>query len=244
MTAEAVIMLPSWPQKAVSKKESKNIDIALCVSEVFSPDLRQIVKCKAAVGYFLRQPRGKEVECAPILEVLYEFENPPQEAHPIFHAHIDSTKWPEVELRRLGLPGPIVRPNPAPPIYHNARIPTAFMGFISTLVAVAADHLEPRNYRSVAFAAWDALAVDAEPDCSLLTKRLGGRPRGHLWYDERYVVHQWQHSRNRWKGAIPLLGEVFEAGDSAGVRRHAIETLDVHISRVVFVDGAPSVVRA
>ncbi len=241
MTAEAILLLPGWPYKAVSDR--RKVDIAVCISETFGTDSQTIVKATSKVGYFRKVEMGRDAAIRPLLELHYDFETPIQEAHPVFHVHIDSTQWPVDRLRDLGLSGQIERGGTE--FYPNARIPTPFMGFAPVLVALAADHLEPRNFRAMMKAVSVRDAARTEPVCEILAQRLGGtKPHAQHWYDERYVVHQWQKGKNKCKAAIPVLGREFEADDPPQARNLALQFLGVPIGQVQFRDGEPTSIRS
>jgi hypothetical protein len=237
-TAEATLLLPAWPYKAVSAH--KKVDIAVCVKEHFSDDFQCITKATSQVGYFERGDGARTGIITPLLELHYDFESPVAEAHPIFHAHIDSTNWPVDALQRLGLPGPIQRRPEGAYGYPNARIPTAFMGFAPMLVSLAADHLDAKGFRRVLNEARSADLECTEPDCALLAKRLGGRkPRGHQWYDERYLVHEWCERGTKFRANVPLLKRDFSGPDSASVRRAVMSALAATLKELNIVPGAP-----
>lgn len=237
-TAKALILLPAWPFKALSTKPSKAIDIAVEVSEIFSADFKCITKSTTRVGYFKRNDTAKK-KSHPMLELHYDFVTPLQEAHPVFHAQVGASDWEDAKLQEMGLHGPIERLDKNKD-YANARIPTAFMGYMPSLVSLAADHLQPENFRGMMKAARLKDESVLDPECALLMNGIisSKRPHSLHWYDERYIVHEWQ-SRGKYFAAVPVLGVEFNANDLRSLRREVLDTLEVTQSEITTVSGKP-----
>lgn len=233
-TAEAIFFLRGWPFKAVSNW--KSIDIAVKVKEEFSPDCDRIVKASTCVGYF----RRKRKKCRPVLELHYDFERPTPEAHPVFHAHVDSTKWPKETLRDLGLTGDLEAADPSRG-FGSARIPTAFMGFAPVLVALAADHLEPANFRTVLDAARQSDEGSRDPECNELAAILAEPrvPHAHYWYDDNYLVYEWRDEKKMHRAEVPVLKKSFEGTDAKVVRGKVLTSLGISRERLRFVPNPP-----
>ena len=175
-----------------------------------------------------------------MLELHYDYETPTREAHPIFHLHIDATDWPEERLRKLGLVGNIER-SERDTGYGNVRIPTAFMGYGPILVALAADHLQPRNFRLMMKAACGGQGVN--PHCQFLAASLAPTfiPHGYYWYDQRYLVHEWTDSGKMHRALVPVLSsEVFKDKDQKTLRDQVATKLQVLPKELNFVQGEPS----
>lgn len=231
-TAEALLLMPGWPFKVVSNK--KSVDIVVRTIETFSADLKQIVNATTCVGYF---ERGDNT-CSPLMELHYDFVSPVQEAHPLFHAQLGSTDWPVDKLQELGFPKSISRTEPHGG-YPNARIPTAFMGYAPILVALAADHLKPQNFRSIVAEA-RKLAGVCDPSCKRMSDSLLpiAVPHAHHWYDERYVMYEWTEKKLA-KAAVPVLGESFDEKDASTARTRMLQKLNVRLNQLDIRKGPP-----
>ena len=240
VTATAVVFLPAWPYKAVSGKRS--VDIAVNVSEIFSDDLTTVTRATTNVGYFLRDIGADPPTSRPILEMHYDFETPAREAHPLFHAQIGSNNWDAEKLKKLGMIASIER-DASEKHYANARIPTAYVGFATILVALAADHLKPRSFRKMMEAARQVDAGNLNPAYTVLLDNLvpnGSVPHAHHWYDERYVVHIWRDTRSKkFKAKVPVLEEEYTEKDERSVKAHVALKLGVAVTKIRFVDGPP-----
>jgi hypothetical protein len=174
---EARLYLPNWPWRPGSKK--RNLDILVRVDEEFSATSERISAASVRVAYFL--PRKNEA--VPVLQIHYDFQNPIQQAHPIFHAQLGQINWQDGELVELGFERNIKKRKPSD--FHNHRIPTAFMGYGPILLGLAADHLDHSYYsafltelRRNKSSAWGAM-------CDQLQKSLGkhgGYLHSHHWY--------------------------------------------------------------
>jgi len=237
VTAEAILYLPNWPYKAVSAK--KYVDITVKVTETFAPDLSQVVRSTTCVGYFHRDELPPPRRSVPLLELHYDYEQPPREAHPMFHAQLGTTDWPTEKLESWGFARIERTPDGH---YSNARIPTAFMGYVPVLVALAADHLSPKNFRRMMSAALFDDGSRVDPECTILVEKLrpGGIPHAHHWYDQRYVVHEWTEKGGKLhRASVPVLGESFSGRDLKALRSQVLKKLGVAMADLDFRAGQP-----
>lgn len=233
--AYALICLPGWPYKAVSNRRS--VDIAVEVAETFSQEFAQVVHSTTRVGYFQRDAVTRN--CRPILEIHYDYEQAPREAHPIFHVQLGTVDWP-ARLGTLGL-GSVDRSS-ARNDYGNSRIPTAFMGFVPILVALAADHLSPKSFRQMLAAAELDDEGRVAPACATLTQKLrpAGIPHAHHWYDPRYVVYEWTEKGGRLhKASVPVSRDTVSGPNSSALRGQLLRKLGVGMADLDFRTGPP-----
>lgn len=139
ISVAAFFYMPQWPYKAVTQKQNKKVDILVQISETYDEDTSEVTKSTVQIGYF-----DVEIDkTTSLLQLHYDFESPAAYAHPIFHAQLGETKWPQERLASIRFEKTIEH---ALPLYANARIPTAHVGYGATLLALAADHLQRIQY--------------------------------------------------------------------------------------------------
>lgn len=174
---QARLYMQNWPWRANSSK--RNLDILVRVDEIFSADSPKIMSSSARVAYLSRNGS----DATSLLQIHYDFANPVQQAHPVFHAQLGEINWTTSELTELGFTRQIKKGGLSR--FHNHHIPTALMGYGPILLALAADHLDYAHYsafllemRKNVSASWGA---NCEPLRNSLAKR-GGYLHSHHWY--------------------------------------------------------------
>lgn len=177
MKVEALLYLQDWPWRPGSKK--KNLDILVKVEEEFSDTSERIRTATARVAYF----SVKDGDATPVLRVHYDFDDPVQSAHPVFHAQFGDISWKSGELDELGFRRKVRKSEL--PAFHNHRIPTAFMGYGPILLALAADHLDFSSYSAFLAVVRKNKSIEWSAVCDPLEKsikRHGGYLHSHHWY--------------------------------------------------------------
>lgn len=121
----------------------------------------------------------------PLLGLHYDFVSPSQLAHPVFHAQFGTRDFDLEELEDLGFTA-TMKPLPQGTLYANVRIPTPCMNFVSVLLGLAADHLEPQFFdqvlklvRKSQLTKWDATCQALEGSI----RDFGGYLPSHHWYE-------------------------------------------------------------
>jgi len=174
---ESLIYLKDWRYKSVSP--AKHVDILVKSAEVFSCDDNCMIESKVKVTYF----QTHSMTATPILAIHYDYDLPPNNAHPIFHAQLGTTHFEQKDIDKIGFRKKIQKA--ATPLYGNLRIPTAYMNLASVLLGLVADHLPPKFFdkfltdlRQNNGLAWSA-------SCASLRTSLngGGFLHSHHWYD-------------------------------------------------------------
>lgn len=235
VVAESMFFLPQWPFKAVSAK--RQVDVVVRVLEALSDDCKKILTATTNLGYYSRV----DDSLSPRLTVHYDFEHDVREAHPVFHLQVGTPRWSANQLANLGLrvdresavegaltieraPGVLAAAaskrdsaedfDDAEDVanYGQARVPTAFVGFAQVLLALAADHLEPRSFRQVLKKAKEVASQIPKAQCDHFDGRVakGQFPAITDWYDERYEVRV-KASPNKVHANVTALAIKFEA---------------------------------
>jgi len=97
----------------------------------------EILKSTVRVSYFTTQDA-----CAKLLHTVhFDYDCPPQDNHPLFHAHLTSEAItiPAPQAREIRFNWQI---DPAKVLcFQNAKIPTSDMTLSSVLLCLAADHM-------------------------------------------------------------------------------------------------------
>lgn len=231
IVVEALLFLREWPYKSVSQK--RNVDIAVAVSEVHSNAADQVLRSVVRVGYF--EPGGARDPGRALLELHYDYEFPCPEAHPVFHAQLGAYKWPQKQLRELGLVTE-VNNSGVSDYYKNARIPTPHMGYAPVLVSLAADHLDHKGFRDVVAGVQRRPSLCARsPVCDHLTTAIVANkvPAAHEWYERRYQIKELRGQAGTYRVSVPALKREFSGTTSVGARQAAASALGVGRDRLV-----------
>lgn len=177
IVVRSLLLLSEWKYKVTTRH--KTISILIRAKEHYAKKSASMTKSTVQVMYLEIQGN----EATPLLAVHYDFETPPQDAHPIFHAQLGTSNFSDEELKELNF-NVKIQPTKAN-LYSNVRIPTPCMNLSSVLLGLAADHLEPVFYGKVLKAIAGCELVSWPSECSALQASLDSSKRylhSYHWY--------------------------------------------------------------
>lgn len=169
-TLKEPIFLKDWPQKAGSNKSP--LQIVINSSEEISFPKLKILNSSVTVNYFELGRNGDNVAMNLLESLHYDYRDPADPGHPLFHAQLSNRTIDEEFLLRSELcKRYLIRLGTLSARLKNIRIPTAHMGLASVLVGLMADH-SPSNLGDVIAAVYAAKLP--KPYCHGLNKKIAG----------------------------------------------------------------------
>ncbi len=162
------IFLKDWPQRPGSGKFPLQIVINSC-EEVSFPKLK-ILNSTVGVDYYELGRNGDNVSMNLLESLHYDYKDPADAGHPLFHAQLSNRPINEGVLLRSELSKRYsIRLGSLSGRLKNIRIPTAHMGLASVLVGLMADH-SPSNLGDI-IAAVNAAKLP-KPYCRRLNQKI------------------------------------------------------------------------
>lgn len=131
------IHLIDWPQTATSKKK---VNILIDGEEKIAVSSKHIIKSTVRVNYFeMISPPAKK-RMTPLESIHYDYEEPPMNAHPLFHAQLSNDLIDGFQNKTEFLRNYNFDKDALSGRLKGIRIPTAHMSIVSVLVGLVADH--------------------------------------------------------------------------------------------------------
>jgi hypothetical protein len=131
--------LKSWPCRQLGK--NKRLDVVVKCLETFAkPDWR-LVRSTVYLNYFV-VPNNKPDGQASLVQALhYDFVEPTQACHPVFHVQLLDEPIPDEDLRNAGFDVYIKPSRRSSNSRVTTRIPTPDMTLASVIYSLVAGHL-------------------------------------------------------------------------------------------------------
>lgn len=139
--------LPYRRHQSASPPQRDRITVVLDSSETFrvEGDRRAPKLCLMNSTVKVAYYRPQQDRLTTLLCVRYDFDGA-ADAHPIFHAQIDTNAVDQNKLVRLGLSSPVT---PMPEHHERVRIPTANVIGPTALLQIGADHLPYEKFARI-----------------------------------------------------------------------------------------------
>lgn len=183
------IHLQNWPENSASK--TKKIDILIKGTEYIDATTNFVVKSNVSVNYFDASKRDINI-LIPLESIHYDYEEPCEAGHPIFHAQLSAALIKEKfdSFNRFQ-----VKDDHMGSRLKGIRIPTAHMSLVTVLIGLVADH-SPRKKNGTAESApvLEAILAGIKEKsfplvcCSVLQSKMKDRDissfKSSMWYSE------------------------------------------------------------
>jgi hypothetical protein len=139
-----ILHIKKWPCRKLGNQA--RLDVMITAREKLDRASWSLLKSTVYLRYLIVRD-----ETADLVQSLhFDFQDPGQDCHPMFHAHLDSEPLPLEELQLVGFELSMVEREQPSQCWVTMRIPTSDMTLASVLFCLVAGHLDSAIFREFA----------------------------------------------------------------------------------------------